>query len=245
MNTITRLTLSVAACIAAAISPALAAAEEKAGAAPPAGNAVGADADWKAKVTPSGGAPGAAAPALTDAQTQLVAKVTAYFNKLDSLKGVFIQTGSDDKRMKGKFYVERPGRFRFDYNLPSKQVIISDGTYLQIVDLDLKNEDRMELDETPFRLVLRKDVDLVRDAKIIEVREDGDLLYLTVEDKDPDAPGRIALMFTTKPSVELKEWVTTDPQGLSTRVEVSDLVRGEKFDAELFKIKAVTVGRMP
>ncbi len=58
--------------------------------------------------------------------------------------------------MKGKFLLKRPGRFRFDYSLPSKQIIISDGEYLAIQDLDLNNEDRVALDQTPFRLLLRQ-----------------------------------------------------------------------------------------
>ena len=72
--------------------------------------------------------------------------------------------------MKGKFSLKRPGRFRFDYSLPSKQVIISDGEYLAIQDLDLNNEDRVALDQTPFRLLLRKDVDIARDGCISKFR---------------------------------------------------------------------------
>ncbi len=76
-----------------------------------------------------------------------------------------MQIGADKKRMRGKFFVKRPGRFRFDYSLPSKQIIVSDGEYLAIQDLDLNNEDRVSLDQTPFRLLLRKDVDLVARRK--------------------------------------------------------------------------------
>ena len=111
-------------------------------------------------------------------QTKLVQQVSDYFESLQSLKGAFVQTGADNKRMKGKFFVKRPGRFRFDYSLPSKQIIVSDGEYLAIQDLDLNNEDRVALDQTPFRLLLRKDVDLLRDAKIMEVQQADDLIVL-------------------------------------------------------------------
>ena len=139
--------------------------------------------------------------------------------------------------MKGKFFVNRPGRFRFDYSLPSKQIIISDGENLAIQDLDLNNEDRVALDQTPFRLLLRKDVDLLKDAKIIEVQQAEDLIVVAIQDKSPDTPGRIKLFLSTKPSVELKEWVTTDPQGLDTRIEVSELIKSDDLDANLFKIQ--------
>jgi outer membrane lipoprotein-sorting protein len=150
-----------------------------------------------------------------------------------------VQTSADNKRMKGKFYVKRPGRFRFDYARPSRQIVISDGHYLAIQDLDLNNEDRLALDETPFRLLLRKDVDLARDARIMEVQESDDQLIVSLIDKDPNTPGQIRLFLATKPSLELKEWVTKDAQGLDTRVQVSDLAKAVELDGELFTIKAV------
>jgi outer membrane lipoprotein-sorting protein len=176
-------------------------------------------------------------------QTKLVQQVSNYFASLQSLKGEFVQVGADKKRMKGKFFVKRPGRFRFDYALPSRQVIVSDGEYLAIQDLDLNNEDRVALDQTPFRLLLRKDVDLLRDAKIIEVQQADDLIVLGIEDKSPDSPGRIKLFLATKPSMELKEWVTTDAQGLDTRIELSQLVKAEDLDANLFTIQQLGAHR--
>lgn len=196
-----------------------------------------------------GGWTGEVAPTITagvtlDAhQTKLVQQVSNYFASLQSLKGEFVQVGADKKRMKGKFFVKRPGRFRFDYALPSRQVIVSDGEYLAIQDLDLNNEDRIALDQTPFRLLLRKDVDLLRDAKIIEVQQADDLIVLGIEDKSPDFPGRIKLFLATKPSMELKEWVTTDAQGLDTRIELSQLVKAEDLDANLFTIQQLGAHR--
>ncbi|MEQ1717380.1 MAG: outer-membrane lipoprotein carrier protein LolA [Hyphomicrobium sp.] len=174
---------------------------------------------------------------LDDKQTEVVKVVSKYFSDLKGMKGAFVQTGADNKKMKGKFFVMRPGRFRFNYALPSKQIIISDGEYLAIQDLDLNNEDRVALDQTPFRLLLRKDVDLLRDARIIEVQQAEDLIVLGIQDKSPDTPGRIKLFLSTKPTVELKEWVTTDAQGLDTRIEVSELAHSDDLDGNMFKIQ--------
>jgi outer membrane lipoprotein-sorting protein len=189
---------------------------------------------WNAEVAPAKSGEGLT---LNDQQSALVDKVSNYFKGLDTLQGRFVQTGSDNKRMKGKFYVKRPGRFRFDYARPSRQVVISDGRYLAIQDLDLNNEDRVALDQTPFRLLLRTDVNLVRDARIMEVQESDDMIILSLEDKDPESPGQIRLFLSTKPQLELKEWVTKDAQGLQTRVQVSDLTKSAELDANLFLIK--------
>jgi outer membrane lipoprotein-sorting protein len=177
---------------------------------------------------------------LDEAQTKVVQAVSDYFNGISTLKGNFVQTTADQKKMKGKFSLLRPGKFRFDYSLPSKQIIISDGEYLAIQDLDLNNEDRVALDQTPFRLLLRKDVDLVRDAKIMEVQQAEDLMVVALQDKSPDTPGRIKVYLSTKPAVELKEWVTTDAQGLDTRVEIANVVKGDQLDPASFKIQGLS-----
>jgi outer membrane lipoprotein-sorting protein len=202
--------------------------------APAAKPATPADGGWVQEVAPANGTTGIA---LDEKQTELVKTVSGYFADLKGLKGNFLQTGADKKKLKGKFYVKRPGKFRFDYALPSRQIIVSDGEYLAIQDLDLKNEDRVALDQTPFRLLLRKDVDLIRDAKIIEVQQADDLIVVGLQDKSPDTPGKIKLFMATKPTLELKEWVTTDAQGLETRVEVTDTVKTDDLDENLFKIQ--------
>lgn len=195
----------------------------------------GSSSAWSAEVAPAKGD----GLALNDHQTGLVHKVSEYFSGINTLEGNFVQTSADNKRMKGKFYVMRPGRFRFDYARPSRQIVVSDGHYLSIQDLDLNNEDRVALDDTPFRLLLRKDVDLVRDARIMEVQESDDLLVVGIVDKNPDTPGQIKLFLSTKPALELKEWVTKDAQGLDTRVQVSDLTKSGELDANLFKIQSI------
>ena len=81
-------------------------------------------------------------------QKDIVRKISDYFSGIYTLQGSFLQTGSDNRRMKGKFYLSRPGRFRFDYARPSRHIVISDGRYLAVEDLDLNTEDRVELDQT-------------------------------------------------------------------------------------------------
>ena len=103
-------------------------------------------------------------------------------------------------------------------------------------DLDLNNEDRVELDQTLFRVLLSSDVNLVRDAQIMEVQESDDLIVITLQDKDANPPGQLKLVLKTNPELQLKAWVAKDAQGVETRIEVSDLAKGVELDAEIFKI---------
>lgn len=208
--------------------------------APPA-NPAGIGSNWSNSVTKE---PGQGGLELDKKQMELVQKVNAYFKDLPDIKGTFIQTTADNKRTRGKFYVKRPGRFRFDYASPSKLVIISDGQQMAVQDHDLNSDDRYDLDQTPFRVLLRKDVDLVRDARIFEIHEVDDVIVLALQDKSPDSPGRIKLYLAKKPNLELREWITTDAQGLDTRVELHDFSKGDEIDPALFKPAPIGLKRL-
>ncbi len=193
-------------------------------------NPVGAG--WDSKVTQNneGGR-----RTLTAEQMRSIATINEYFNKINNLKGTFAQTNPDKKVQRGKFYLMRPGRFRFDYNRPSRQIIVSDGTYLAIQDLDLNNEDVYSLENTPFRILLRDNVNLLRDARIMAVQQSDTQIAVSLTDKNPDASGQITVYLKPGPEPSLAGWVTTDLQGGVTKVEVNNLSRPEKMNKKLFR----------
>ena len=75
----------------------------------------------------------------------------------------------------------------------------------------------------------------------IDQQEADDLVIIALQDKNPEASGRIRLFLTKTPALELKEWVTTDAQGLDTRIEISSLNKTEDIDPGLFKIISPTL----
>ena len=156
---------------------------------------------------------------------------------MKNLQGRFDQLDPDKKKTRGKFFVHKPGKFRFDYARPSRKIVVSDGRFLAIQDLDLRNEDVYELDNTPFRILLRADVDLLRDARIIQVEHSPEAISVTLADKDPDAAGQLTVILTKQPEITLAGWITYDAQGLQTKVDVSQLSRPEKLDSKIFERK--------
>ena len=191
-------------------------------------------APWGAVV--QGAAPQAVANAqnLTPRQLELVRQVNAYFNRLTMLRGSFVQTAADGKRQRGLFHLARPGRFRFEYAPPSRTVVLSDGKYVAVQDYDLNTDDRTDLNQTPFRPLLQKDVDLLRDAQCSEVSETADAISLVFTDLRAEAGGKVTLFLATKPTLQVKAWITKDNQGLDTRIELADLETVESIDQRLF-----------
>src|SRR5690606_39672476 len=115
-------------------------------------------------------------PQFAPEQLAAIEEVNRYFNELKNLKGSFVQTDPDKKQSRGKLFVKKPGRFRFDYGAPSLKVIISDGRWLAIQDHDLNTEDGYELDNTTFRLLLRDGGDMKRAARIRDVLNAEELI---------------------------------------------------------------------
>jgi outer membrane lipoprotein-sorting protein len=187
-------------------------------------------AGWEAAVEAAQGP----TPLIGDDQVRAVQKINAYFNGITNLQGSFEQVDPSNKRSTGRFYVQRPGKIRFDYAPPSALRIVADGAFLAIEDSDLKTVEKYPIKSTPFRLLLTSSVDLARDARIVGVESQEGMLAITVEDKTGDAAGRIKLVFDTAPEMKLSQWQITDAQGLTTQVTVSNIVSGRKVAADFF-----------
>ena len=190
-------------------------------------------ASWEAAVE----AANAPTPLIGAEQKAAVARVNAYFNAMTNLQGRFEQFDPSNKRTTGRFYVQRPGKIRFDYAPPSALRIVADGHSLSIEDSDLKTVEKYPIKSTPFRLLLGDSVDLGRDAHIVGVEMQNDELAISLEDRGGGARGRIKLSFYSNDGLKLKEWMITDAQGLSTRVIVNNVVAGRKVAIDFFRSK--------
>jgi len=195
--------------------------------------AVDEGAGWEAAVE----AAQAATPLIGSEQTKAVERINAYFNSITNLQGGFEQVDATNKRSTGRFYVQRPGKIRFDYAPPSGLRIVADGSSLAIEDAELKTVEKYPIQSTPFRLLLSEAVDLGRDARIVGVESQEGTLAISLEDKSGDAAGSIRLLFDSGPELQLKQWMITDAQGLTTQVTVTDVVSGRKVAADFFTAK--------
>jgi outer membrane lipoprotein-sorting protein len=173
-------------------------------------------------------------PLIGEQQAQAVQRINAYFNGITNLQGHFEQVDTQGKHTAGRFYVQRPGKLRFDYAPPSALRVVADGHFLAIEDSDLKTVEKYPLESTPFRLLLGDAVDLARDARIVGVEQQEGMLAIALEDKTGDAAGQIKLLFDTSSDLQLKQWVITDAQGLATKVTLDNVVPGRKVAADFF-----------
>jgi outer membrane lipoprotein-sorting protein len=169
-------------------------------------------------------------------QKAQAARISTYLSSLQTLVGNFVQVGPDGSKTTGDFYIQKPGKLRFEYDPPTPIDIIADGTTLVVRDRNLATQDIYPLSQTPLRFLLSDRIDLLKDTNVVSVTADDLYVSVTIEEKQAlIGTSRMMLMVGAKDG-QLKQWTITDPQGYDTTVAVYNLDSTKKVDPGLFKI---------
>jgi len=178
-------------------------------------------------------------------QKAQAAKVSSYLSSLQTLVGNFVQVGPDGSRTRGDFYIQKPGKVRFEYDEPSPIAIIADGSSVAVRDRKLATQDIYPLSQTPLRYLLSDRIDLLKDTNVVSVTADDVFVSVTIEEKQAlIGTSRLMLMIGAKDG-QLKQWTVTDPQGYDTTVAVYNLDTSKKVDPGMFKIDFTNYGPPP
>lgn len=161
-------------------------------------------------------------------------EVEAYLNGITTLKARFIQTVSGGQQMAGDFYLKRPGKMRFQYDPPITDFIVADGIFIYYYDEQLKQQSSALISKSVADFFLRKNLSLSGDLRVADIKRDGALLQVTLDQAKDPLGGSLTLGFTENP-LQLKKWRIVDPQGVVTEVELFNLETGIALDANLFK----------
>jgi outer membrane lipoprotein-sorting protein len=176
------------------------------------------------------------ATAFTAQQRALLDRVSLYLSSMQTLVGNFVQIAPDGSKTDGTFYIQKPGKVRFEYNPPSPIDVIADGSSVAVRNRDLLTQDLWPLSQTPLRYLLADHIDLLRDTDVVSVSSDDKFITVVVQEKQVMVgTSRLMMMFDAK-DCTLKQWTVTDPQGLDTTVSVYNLDSTKKPDPNLFVI---------
>ena len=183
----------------------------------------------------------AAAPTTTTAtfnptQRAQVDKVSQYLSSVQQLSGNFVQVGPDGARVRGEFYIQKPGKVRFEYDPPTPIEIVADGQSVVVRNSKLATQDLYPLSQTPLRFLLSDRIDLIRDTNVTSVRADDVFVTITIEEKQALIGTSRLMMMVGAKDYQLKQWTVTDPQGYDTTVAVSNLDTSKRPDPNLFRI---------
>ncbi len=162
-----------------------------------------------------------------------IAAAETYLNTLKTAKARFLLTAADGTQQIGTFYLNRPGKLRFEYDPPLKDFIVADGLLIYFYDSQLGEQSNAPIGQTMADFLLRKDIRLGGDVAVERVTRGGNLLQITVVQKTDPGAGSLTLGFTENP-LELKKWRIVDAQGQTVEVELFQMQTGMKLDSKLF-----------
>ncbi|WP_342360131.1 outer membrane lipoprotein carrier protein LolA [Terrarubrum flagellatum] len=169
-------------------------------------------------------------------QGAVIERANTYLNSLTSLSGDFTQVGGDGKQYRGRLYVQKPGKLRFEYDPPAVIEVVSDGTSVIVRDRKAATQDLYAIGQTPLKFLLKDRLDLTRDTTVLRTTAEGANATVTLEDKNTlGGVSRITLTFDAR-TFTLKNWRIRDPQGNDTFVALSNIEPNARTDPGKFVI---------
>ncbi len=174
------------------------------------------------------------------------ARINAYLSGLNSLKAEFEQFTFNAGHTqllsaRGTFYLLRPGRFRWEYITPNKQVIIADGKRVYLHDLDLKQVSHQSQDKalrgTPALLLAnREPIENYFETRMLKSADGRDWIELIPKQKDTDVV-RIELGFGNENGKDtLDSLIMQDSFGQETRLNFTAAQHNITLKPDLFKV---------
>ncbi len=169
-------------------------------------------------------------------------RVNDYLAGLNSLRAQFEQFTFNAERTRmiesrGTLYLQRPGRFRWEYDAPNRQVIIADGKRVYLHDLELKQVSHQSqsqaLSGTPALLLADGGpIGSHFTASVLPSTDGRDWVELIPKAQDTDVL-RIELGFGKD---QLESLIMEDSFGQTTRLNFSGAQRNTELSPDLFKM---------
>ena len=169
--------------------------------------------------------------------------VADYFSGLKTFQSQFIQTvidsdGQQVQRSEGRVWIRKPGRFRWDYRTPYRQLIVADGKQLWTYDEDLEQATVKPVDEalssTPAMLLSGfrplSDVMTWRQSDT----ENGER-WFKLDPKQPDSAVESVRIGFENDQLFIIE--VTDGFGNHTRIQFTEIKRNQAIDRDLFTLE--------
>ena len=184
--------------------------------------------------------PAAAQAGLSAEDRATLVQAQTYLQNLTSARGDFVETGPGGQRRTGRFWLQRPGKMRFEYTDPVGLLVVSDGNNVKRYDPRLNVFRQVPLGATPLSTFLARNVRLDQGVRIDRVtRMASGAFAITARDSDKPNEGSVILAFAGSP-LRLQEWTITDAQGGRTRTQLTSLVNEPNLAASLFRLRDPT-----
>jgi outer membrane lipoprotein carrier protein len=153
----------------------------------------------------------------------------------DFTQTVFDSNGQVMEEANGTFVLERPGRFRWDYQDPYPQHIVADGQHIWFYDVDLEqvtvNLQLEALADTPATL-LSGETKPEDKYSLTDIASDDGMLWVELIPKNEESSFQtVVLAFD---DVGLRQMIMKDSFDQQTRLVFNNVIENPKLDDDLF-----------
>ena len=169
-----------------------------------------------------------------------VSSLREFYKNTDSMRAKFHQVVNDNKNRKiqeveGSMQLQRPNKFRWDYNKPYEQQIVSDGKQVFLYDIDLQQVTMRDLSKaigsSPAAMLAGGDAVEKSFTLKNAVRKDG-LTWVLALPKDKDSGfDRVLLGFKGE---KLRKMEMYDSFNHATLITFDDVERNPTLNLETF-----------
>jgi outer membrane lipoprotein-sorting protein len=163
------------------------------------------------------------------------ARINAYFNSFQTMKGDFVQTSPKGRATRGVMHLAKPGKLRFEYEAPNPLLIAADGKWLTIKNKVKEKGDQVPLSSTPLRLIVAPKLNLLQEAVVLNFQQAEGFTTMALADKKGSIAGQIILVFDDNAN-EIRQWIIVDGKGQKTTVELANLQKDVKINPKLFQV---------
>ena len=174
-------------------------------------------------------------------RSETIEAVSTHFSSVPTMAGEFVQFGPNGEQTGGVFYIERPGKIRFNYEKPAAVEVISNGKTVAVHNSKLDSWSFYPLDKTPLSLLLSQQIE-VEDRTIRDVIVEPDLTTIVMGDDRIFGDAIITLMFDPQ-SYDLRQWTIKDSNGKETSVMVFNVQKNVELPGRLFKFDELSIRR--
>ncbi len=166
-----------------------------------------------------------------------------FLNSVTTLSAAFEQTVLDERgqvsqRSRGRFYLERPGRFRWTYETPFRQEVVADGRRVWFYDPDLEQVTVRDIDValgSAPAMLLSGEIRLDERFRVVDQGRDGKRAWIELRPKsDEDVFRRVRVELEDGRLVRME---LADNFGQSTRIRFFDMALNPPLDDELFRFR--------
>lgn len=166
-------------------------------------------------------------------------RAQTYLQNLTSAQGTFVET-SGAQRREGRFWLQRPGKMRFEYTRPEGLLVVSDGSNVNRYDPRLEVFRQVPLSQTPLSTFLARNVRLDQGVRIDRItRMQSGAFAIVARDSRRPNDGQVILSFAGDP-LRLHEWTIVDAQGARTRTQLTSLRPASGLSSSLFQLRDPT-----